>query len=193
MTKKVYPEWVQRHRTKGTTIRKVGNNYYLYKHSSKRVQGKKNPVPKDTYIGRITPEGIIKGGNKKVSTVNGDVVVKEYGFSVAMKSLCTQGWKNAVGKNWEAVLNKIIIDESPESYIYDSLTADKEVESHIQAGAQKASFQRRIKKEYHIEISDLYLLRSVYIVTIGGKNVISRITEEQRLLLDRLGISLEVC
>ena len=63
---KVYPEWVQKHRRKGTTIKKVGNNYYLYKHSSKRVPGKKYPVPVDTYIGRITQEGVVKSEIKKV-------------------------------------------------------------------------------------------------------------------------------
>ena len=41
MSKLIYPEWVQAQRTKGTTVKKVGNNYYLYKHSSKRLPGKK--------------------------------------------------------------------------------------------------------------------------------------------------------
>ena len=58
MSEKVYPDWVQKQRTAGTAVKKVGNNYDLYKHSSKRVRGKKNPVPVDTYIGKITPEGI---------------------------------------------------------------------------------------------------------------------------------------
>lgn len=39
MTEKVYPEWVQKHKVKGTSVRRGGNNYYLYKHSSKRVTG----------------------------------------------------------------------------------------------------------------------------------------------------------
>jgi len=30
-----HPEWVLKHKTKGTEIRKIGNNYYLYKISSK--------------------------------------------------------------------------------------------------------------------------------------------------------------
>ena len=77
MVDKVYPEWVQKHKVKGTSVRKVGNNYYLYKHSSKRVPGKKNPVPSDTYIGRITPEGIIKSGKKKVDANESEIIVKE--------------------------------------------------------------------------------------------------------------------
>ena len=32
MPNKVYPEWVQNHKTKGTTVKRVGENYYLYKH-----------------------------------------------------------------------------------------------------------------------------------------------------------------
>ena len=31
----------------GITVKKVGNKYYLYKHSSKRVHGKKNPIARN--------------------------------------------------------------------------------------------------------------------------------------------------
>ena len=92
MAEKVYPDWVQKQKTTGTTVKKVGNNYYLYKHSSKRVPGKKNPVPADTYIGKITPDGIERSGSKKVDMDTPEVIVKEYGFSMAMESLCPAGW-----------------------------------------------------------------------------------------------------
>ena len=117
MVDKVYPEWVQKHKVKGTSVRKVGNNYYLYKHSSKRVPGKKNPVPSDTYIGRITPEGIIKSGKKKVDANESEIIVKEYGFSAAIQSLCPREWKDPLGEKWQEVLDYIIVRESPESYI----------------------------------------------------------------------------
>lgn len=60
-----YPDWVKKFRTKGTAIKKVGNSYYLYKHSSKRVPGKKYPQAVDTYIGLITPDGVVKKSKKK--------------------------------------------------------------------------------------------------------------------------------
>ena len=66
MTEKVYPEWVQMHRTKGTTVKKKGDAYYLYKRTSKRVPGKKYPQPVDTYIGIITPDGVVKTQKKKL-------------------------------------------------------------------------------------------------------------------------------
>ena len=67
MSNKVYPDWVQQQKPSGTTVKKVGNNYYLYKHSSKRVPGKKNPVPVDTYIGKITPNGIEKSDSRRAT------------------------------------------------------------------------------------------------------------------------------
>ncbi len=39
-TEKKYPDWVQKHRTNGTTVKKKGDAYYLYKRTSRRVQGK---------------------------------------------------------------------------------------------------------------------------------------------------------
>lgn len=53
-TKMVYPYWVQEQRTRGTTVKKVGETYYLYKRTSKRVPGKKYPQAVDTYIGHHT-------------------------------------------------------------------------------------------------------------------------------------------
>ena len=46
-TEKVYPEWVQKYRTRGMTVKKKGESYYLYKRTSKRVPGKKYPQPVD--------------------------------------------------------------------------------------------------------------------------------------------------
>lgn len=59
-TEITYPEWVQKYRERGTTVKKKGDSYYLYKRTSKRVPGKKYPQPVDTYIGIITPEGVEK-------------------------------------------------------------------------------------------------------------------------------------
>ena len=191
MAKKVYPDWVQRYRTKGTTVRKVGNNYYLYQHSSKRVKGKKNPVPKDTYIGRITPEGVIKGKRKKISTDSSDIIVKEFGFSRTVEILCPMDWKNPLGSEWQRVLDKIIFHESPETYIADDRIIE-DLEAHIQLGAQKTALQRRLKLAYGVDLHDLCILKSIYRVIIGGKPVISKISDEQTKLLESLSIELEV-
>lgn len=192
MAGKVYPDWVQEQKTTGTTVKKVGNNYYLYKHSSKRVPGKKNPVPVDTYIGKITPSGIEESGLKKIGISDTEVIVKEYGFSRSVELLCPAGWKEPLGKDWQKVLDFLIVRESPESYIPQIRKVAKTLDPHVQLGAQKASLQRRMKREYGIELKDLRLLSTVYIVRIAGKNLLSKISDEQEGLLVELGLKLEV-
>ena len=190
--KKVYPEWVQRHKEKGTTIKRVGENYYLYKHSSKRVPGKKNPVPVDTYIGRITPEGVVKGNKKKVDANDSDIIVKEFGFSRAVRHMCTPGWREPLGTVWKEVLDYIILKESPESYIQDEYPDAISLNPHIQLGVQKTSLARRIKQEYGVEWKELHLLSTIYLVSFSGKKAISKVSDEQKLLLEKIGLKMEV-
>lgn len=192
MADKIYPDWVQEQKIKGTTVKKVGNNYYLYKHSSKRVPGKKNPVPVDTYIGRITPDGIEKGAVRKISTMDTEVVVKEYGFSHAVEKLCPAGWKEPLGKDWQKVLDYIIVRESPESYVSQIRQVPAALEPHIQYGAQKAALQRRMKQEYGVGFKDLLLLSTIYLVRFSGKSFVSKISEAQKELLKRLDLGMEV-
>jgi hypothetical protein len=78
VTEKKYPEWVQQYRERGTTIKKRGDSYYLYKRTSRRVPGKKYPQPVDTFIGVITRDGVVASEKKKVSLT--DIEVYEYGF-----------------------------------------------------------------------------------------------------------------
>lgn len=192
MSDKVYPDWVQKQKTRGTTVKKVGNNYYLYKHSSKRVPGKKYPVPVDSYIGKITPEGIEKSCSKKVDVNEADVTVKEYGFSRSVELLCPAGWKEPLGKEWQEVLDLIIVRESPESYITQIRKVPEALEPHVQLGAQKTALQRRMRKEHGVELKDLRLLAGIYLVEIAGKRFLSKMSEEQKQLLERLGLRLEV-
>ena len=189
---KVYPEWVQRHKKRGTTIKKVGENYYLYKHSSKRVQGKKNPVPVDTYIGRITQDGVIKGNKKKVDANDSDIIVKEYGFSRAVRHVCTPGWREPLGSVWKEVLDFIILRESPESYVEEEYEDGIILDPHIQPGIQKSTLIRRIKQEYGVEWKELKALSTIYLVSFSGKKAISRVSEEQKQLLERIGLEMEV-
>ena len=56
-----YPEWVERYHTKGTAIKKIRDNYYLYKVTSRYLKEKTYPVSIQTYIGKIDEEkGLIR-------------------------------------------------------------------------------------------------------------------------------------
>lgn len=191
MAKKVYPEWVQQHKTKGTAIKKVGTKYYLYKHTSKRVPGKKYPQPVDTYIGVITPDGVIESKKKKLTLT--DVEVKEYGFSKALWSLCPQSWKRPLGDDWEDVLAVITLKCSPQSYLSKERQIRKEEEFHYQFAAQMVSLSRKIYKEHGVGMEELKKLSTIYLVYMEKEMVVSRLNEEQRQLLEKIGISMEVC
>ncbi len=114
-TGKIYPDWVQAQRARGTTVKKKGDTYYLYKRTSRRVPGKKYPQPVDTYIGVITPDGVVESGKRKISLAG--IEVKEYGFSRAVWQLCPEGWKRPLGEDWEDVLSIIVRKWSPETYL----------------------------------------------------------------------------
>ena len=76
------PDWVLAQRKKGTQVTKNGNNYYLYKVSSV-WDPEKNRARKITekYLGKITPEGIIKPRHERLLGDMKNVSVKEFGAS----------------------------------------------------------------------------------------------------------------
>ena len=216
---KIYPDWVQAFRKKGTAIKKKGNSYYLYTRTSRRVPGKKYPQPVDVYEGVITPQGIIRKGSRKASispmqggsesergtgsgsrtpdlppdaeSSNQEAEVMEYGFSRAVLDLCPKKWKKSVGDDWEAVLNGIIIEWSPNSYLTQEAGSQRdEKREEKPSDDQTASLLRRIRKKYDLDLQDLSPLKTVYLVRLGNRTFLSKTDAEQRALLDRLGISL---
>lgn len=185
---KVYPDWVQQYRERGTTIKKKGDSYYLYKRTSKRVPGKKYPQPVDTYIGVITPEGVVRTQKKKVTLT--DIEVLEYGFSKALMELCPQGWKDAVGDEWEDLLRLIIYRQSGRTYLQKGYVMREPGSFHCSFSAQAGMLSRRIYKEHKVDMKDLEPLKDIFLVYIGKEEAVSRIGDEQRQLLDRIGVEL---
>lgn len=77
-----YPDWVMKHKRKGTYINKVGDKYYLYAAHSERIKGT-NKVRRvsDGYLGRITEkDGLIPPKSK----MSDDVFSYEFGLPFAI-------------------------------------------------------------------------------------------------------------
>ena len=189
-TEKKYPEWVQQYRERGTTVKKRGDSYYLYKRTSRRVPGKKYPQPVDTFIGVITRDGVVASEKKKVSLT--DIEVYEYGFSKALWELCPEGWKKPLGDDWEDVFRIILQMWSPNSYLLRGMEHIPSEKYHYNIPAQMASLSRRIYKTSGIDLTELESLKQVYYLVIDKKEAISRINEEQNALAGKAGISLEL-
>lgn len=74
----VYPEWAEKYRSKGRTIRKVRDGYGLYECTSVYVSGMKYPKSVQKYLGMITEkDGFIP--KKDAGTVSERYL--EYGLS----------------------------------------------------------------------------------------------------------------
>jgi hypothetical protein len=101
-----YPDWVMKHKKKGTYINFVKGKYYLYKAHSERVQGtKKVRRVFDGYIGRITEEGGLIPVRDKVTA---DVAVFEYGLCMTLLSLCGDISKGLV-REFRAAADRIFV------------------------------------------------------------------------------------
>lgn len=65
----MYPDWVEKFHVKGTSIKQIRDNYYLYSVTSHSSKDKPYPVSEQRYIGKITQSGLIEP--KKVSFLPG--------------------------------------------------------------------------------------------------------------------------
>ena len=85
----MYPDWVLKHKTKGTNISRIKGKYYLYAVSSKwnKEKGRAQKITNE-YLGRITEEGLIAPKSKIISKIETPITVKEYGAS---STLCSMG------------------------------------------------------------------------------------------------------
>jgi len=84
----MYPDWVLKHKIKGTNISQIKGKYYLYAVSSKwdKEKGRAQKITNE-YLGRITEEGLILPKSKS-GQIETPVTVKEYGASSV---LCLMG------------------------------------------------------------------------------------------------------
>lgn len=178
----VYPDWINQFRKKGTCVKKVGNQYYLYSHTSKRVPGKKWPQSVDKFLGVITKEGVIYSSKRNVSL--SDIEVFEYGFSYTLLSLCPQRWKSDK-KDWKDILYKLIMNESTCSYLQME-SWNKDVH------CSNLSFQKKkLETELKFELTELEALKGIYLICFkDGREVISKIHDDQQKILDKHGIVL---
>jgi hypothetical protein len=181
-----YPEWVNQYRERGTSVKKVGNTYYLYKTRSVRIPGKKNPQPQSEYIGIITPQGVERTGVKKLETKV--IRVYEYGFSYAMKTLMPDKMVRDLGdaKRAEGILQHIVYPYSQTSYLLRGKPLPAKDDLHTCVSTQKKKFERLAG----LVLEDLLPLQHIYLVEIGGQDLISEITPELKMLLEKVGVAI---
>ena len=181
-----YPDWVNAFKERGTAIKKVGNEYYLYRSTSKRVPGKKYPQPVQEYIGTITREGVKKTHVRKISTDT--VKVYEYGMSFVMKSLLPDTFLiNSRDKQtlYFAFLH-VVKNVSPKSYLLRDMQLPSLSELHININLQ----QKRYERLTGIAIENLRPLSELYLIETKECDMLSEVTPEMSEVLTRLGVKI---
>jgi hypothetical protein len=179
-----YPDWVNSHKTKGASVKKVGDSYYLYASTSKRVEGKKYPQPVQKFIGTITPNGVVKSNIRKVSTER--VRVFEYGFSFAMKHLLPQKFLDDIRdteKGNFAFLN-IVGNFSPASYLLRDIDVPSMDELHMSLCAGIKKFERLTG----VAIKDLFPLAGLYLVETKETDMLSVATPPMSEIFSKIGV-----
>jgi hypothetical protein len=181
-----YPDWVNAFKEKGTSVKKVGNEYYLYHSTSKRVPGKKYPQPVQEYIGTITREGVIRTHVRKISTDK--VRVYEYGMSFALQSLLPETF--LINSHDKETLRfaflHIVKHVSPRSYLLRNTELPPLSELHISLNAQIKRYERLTK----VSMEDLRPLSEMYLVETKECDMLSEVTPEMNEIFKRLGVEM---
>ena len=83
-----HPDWVLKHRVKGTHIIRRGDRYYLYKVTSiwNREKGRAQ-LKTEKYLGRITPEGLVPPKQERMLSRLRQASIKEYGASFLLSHI----------------------------------------------------------------------------------------------------------
>jgi hypothetical protein len=179
-----YPDWVNICKTKGTSVKKVGDSYYLYSSTSKRVKGKKYPQPVQKFIGTITSDGVVKSNIRKVSTER--VRVFEYGFSFAMKHILPDKFLADIRdrEKGNPVFLNIVRNFSPESYLLRDAEVPSPEELHISLCTQIKKFERLTG----IAIEELFPLRCLYLVETKETDMLSAVAPHMSEIFRKIGV-----
>lgn len=185
-----YPSYVNKFRPKGTIIKKVNDIYYVYKATSKRVEGKKYPVQViEGVIGKIDEYGF--HDTEKVK-LNQDVIVRECGFTnLILKykdTFMNETYSRFKKQDREIILYSLIYYLSSNTYIQDKYR-DKILPIQEVIDKYKLSIGRQIKIIERImettlkEIEELKYICRVY---IGEREIKTKITKRQKEIIEKL-------
>ena len=184
---KKYPQWVHDLCPPGHTAKLKDGKYYLYKTKCKYVPGK-NPQPVNTYVGRITKDGIVYSTRRRVDMKERPVWY-EYGFSYTLYQLAfpilNQKF-NDHEKTYEIIL-RIIKRYSQKSY----LLKDIQIEDNNHLNVCISNQIKKIEETIGHSMEDLLILKDILVIEIDHQKIITSITEENRKLLEELEVTID--
>lgn len=187
-----YPDYVRRFRPKGTVVKRVNSTYYAYYATSKRVPDKKYPVQVIKGLaGRIDESGFHPLSKALVETEH--VIVRECGFTnfllkfeeeyISRRKGTVKERKNLYRSMIVYLSNNSYLNEDPGTRVYSA----GEMIEKFQIGIPNQI--TAISKICEYDLKDLEPLKYVCSVTMGNRMFESELTDAQKKLLERMGIT----
>jgi hypothetical protein len=198
---KDYPEWVLKHKAKGTELRNINGKFYLYQIHCERIDGKNKKIT-DKYLGRITEDGLIPPAIKEIHPV-----VKELGSTAFVFSVCQKiimGMKIKYPKRYRKLIPLAICKalyhddislykQNYLSVLYPVVIIKKETES-IQAEIVRIAnmMTSQIKKTIGNDSwEDTFkILSGLYIVKVKDQWSIAEYDQEVKTIIEKYNIGL---
>lgn len=189
-----YPDYVKQYRPKGTIVKKSRDTYYAYYATSKRVPGKKYPVQVIKGLaGKIDQHGFHPLTRNLVDVEH--VTIRECGFTnyllIFEEEYVSRGRKGATTKEVRNLYRSMIAYLSNNSYLCDDAgTTIYSVDEMIQKFHVGIPNQiTAITKICEIDLKELEPLKYICNVRMGNRVYESELTEAQKQLLERLGVT----
>lgn len=194
-----YPENIRRFRPKGTCLKKAGGIYNVYQVTSKRVPGKKYPVPQtDALLGYIDEQGFHEKRKQMLDTE--DLVSYEYGYTAFLLlhendfvSAFRKSHPKILAREAKEVFRNVILVLSP----YSVLNADRSFERrtaeelHDMYGASVSAAALLINRIMPLDQTVEEGLRCLGCIRTGKKLILAKPCDVLMAHLDGVGISLE--
>lgn len=185
---KQIPEWVLEHKKKGTVIKKIGDVWSLYSNTSEWDKEKKRPKAVQKYLGKITPEGLSVKADICVGMSG--IRVREIGFTKAVMSLIPSSFLSSLGskERGEKMVKVLVTKLSPNSACKDEIEREGIDEKNLRFSLSHQL--QKLEDALPVPLSELEILKEIYLLRIGDLEVISEVTVDHKELLDRIGVDL---
>lgn len=197
--KTAYPEFIRRFRPKGTCLKKAGDIYNVYQVTSKRMPGKKYPVPQTgPLLGYIDGQGFHEK-EKQVFDVEG-LTSYEYGYTAFLllheddfASHFKKSHRKLPAKEIKEVFRNIILILSPYSVLATDTSFQKRSaeELHALYDVSVCATKSLINKIMPIDESIEAGLKCLGCIKTGRKLILSKPCGALKKHLDDIGITEE--
>lgn len=188
-----YPDYISKFRPKGTIVKSVRGVYYVYKATSKRVEGKKYPVQViEKLLGKIDENGFHSLDRALVDTTR--VRIREYGFTNYLLQyedmFCAKQNKGTKALQ-RSLYRSLIVYLSPNSYLQDmSSPPIRPLEFFVEKLSIGIPNQiHGLSKMMELDLAVLEPLKYLCCVRMGDRLFEGELTPTQKTLLEELGIT----